>query len=86
MKDTMHEKDLSNILLVTDRRLRKAIFEDMCAQSVIASRKKEEEISQHGGSDGAPGAPPFEGEYEEVKNIRAGEGLRAPLRLGSFVN
>lgn len=81
----MGERDLSSILFITDRRLRKAIFEDMRTQSVIACTNMEDGKSQNVGSNRAPGASPFEGENEESEKIRNGERMRAPLPLGSFV-
>lgn len=79
----MHDTDLSNILFLADRRLRKAIFDDMCIQSAIACASKEDGNWQHGGPDRVHVVPPYEGEHEELGKFRHGEGPRPPLSLGS---
>lgn len=79
----MHDGDLSNILFHADRRLRKAIFDDMCAQSTIAGAGEEDGNWQRGGPDGVHVVPPYEGEHEELGKFRHGEGPRPPLSLGS---
>eukprot|EP00904_Undaria_pinnatifida_P005103 jgi/Undpi1/1722/HiC_scaffold_11.g05112.m1 len=89
MAEIVHEKDLCNLFLLTDRRLNRAFFEDMRSKGVVANAKKNskealdegmenapEELLEHGGEFGREEGPP---------DLEGG-GALAPPRSSFFVN
>ncbi|CAM9274390.1 unnamed protein product, partial [Laminaria digitata] len=85
--EIMHERDLCNLFLLTDRRLNKAFFEDMKASGVVRNTSTEGEEPLHEGMEEVPEEFLEQGEGgggKEVAELEIGDVL-APVRSSFLV-